>query len=380
MSFFRKLIVKSFFATVALFSVYSPSTKIYAEEKKQTVRKFNDVLKDLLNEFSYDLKTNQVQGVKSVAVRRVTLSESIPKSYESYLENLTLERIQKFSKIKAIQCTMCRVKKSMVERGKLIVTMPINNQTELDALSSQLGIETWLDATLLYQQSGMVLAYNAFDARTKELLWTKTYNSEDLNKNLDEAALNSASPDKPLLLEDDPSHYVVAVSAGWYLVANVKKPSNMLGINIRASEQFNNKKSEIGGLVAIIVNPNILVSNYASNQDPSASDEVTINDQTQVVKPFDYGLALFATYHHNFGNLEATDKFRWGLHGGVGGIYAPGYLTFTGKAGPTFKFGKHFFVEMGVNYSAPTTLTLKEQFQYKTKGGVGGDATFGIYF
>lgn len=364
-------------------SIATPHTNAFAKEKntaadEQPVRKFNDVLKDLLNEFAYDLKTNQVQGLKNLAVRRVSLSESIPKSYENYMENLSLERLRKYSKIRVIQCTMCRVKKTIVENGRMILTMPINNQTELDTVANQLNIETWLDVTLLYQESGMVLAYNAFDSKTKELLWTKTYNSEDLNKQVDEATMTT-DENGVKKIEEESTQYVVALSSGWFMVANVKKPSNMLTLAIRMSEQFNNKHSEIGAMIAPIIDPNVIVSDYAANGDPSASDEVTVNNETQVVRPFSYGLALFATYHHNFGK-DNSDSFRWGAHGGIGGIYAPGYITFTGRGGPVLKFGKRFFIEAGVNYSMPTTLSIKEQFTYKTKGGVGADATFGILF
>lgn len=354
-----------------------------AEEEKKTVRKFNDVLYDLLNEFSYDLKTNQLQALKNVSIRKIALSETIPKTYQTYLESLVTERFRLHSKIRIIECTSCKIKRSAVENGKLVITSPINNPTELDALANQLGVDIWLDVALLYQESGMLLAFNAFDSKTKELIWTKTYNSEELYKrqlNPEAAAADGAQGPESL---EPPSSYVVAISAGWHLVPNVNTYSNMLGLNLRMSEQFNYKRSEVGAMIAAVMDPKILVSNY-TNVDSSVAagtDGVTAATSDSKVKPFSFGVALYATYHHMFITLpENIEAMRWGLHIGLGGIYAPGYITITGRGGGILKFGRRFFLEFAGAYSMPTTLNIKDQFSYTTKGGVGADATFGVFF
>lgn len=381
-SLFRKFFIRVVLASASLAPLAAPLERAYAEEEKQPVRKFNDVLFDLLNEFSYDLKINQAQNIKNASIRRVALSEVIPKSYEPYLESLVLERIRQHSKIRVIQCTTCRIKRSSVENGKLIISMPINNPAELDNIAVQQGIDTWIDVALLYQESGMILAFNAFDSKTKELVWTKTYNSETIyRKQLNADPVDSSNGGKDEDLRT-PSSYVAAFSVGWHMVPNVTTTSNMLGFNLRVSEQFNFKRSEIGGMLVPIIDPGVLTKNYSNVEgDPTTTGEVTAETVKKSIKPFQYGLGLFATYHHHFITLpENYELIRYGMHLGLGGIYAPGYLTFTGRSGMIMKFGRKFFLEFGVSYSMPTTITVKDSFTYKTKGGVGADGTFGFLF
>lgn len=380
-----KILVRigAYLSALAAVLLMTFSQAAYADEEKKPVRKFNDVLFDLLNEFAYDLKLNQAQAIKNVSIRRVSLSEAIPKSYEAYLESLVTERLRTYSRIRVIQCTTCKVKRSTVENGKLVITSPINNPAELDNIAIQQSIDTWLDVALLYQESGMILAFNAMDSKTKELIWTRTYNSETIYRKqagLDPGSENAGKdPDAPRT----PSTYVIGVSGGWHLVPNVTTTSNMLGLNIRMAEQFNFKRSEIGAMVAPVVDPSILVSSYDNVEgDPVASGEISSEEEAKKsLKPFSFGVALFATYHHMFIKLpENFEIMRWGLHVGIGGIYAPGYITFTARSGGILKFGRKFFLEFAGAYSMPTTISVRNEFTYKTKGGVGADATFGILF
>lgn len=376
----KNRVLKNFARILSALVLFSGSVSVaLASEEAPQARRFNDVLFDLLNEFSYELKTNKLSGVKNVSVRKIAVSEAIPKSYESYLESLVLERFRKFSKIRVIQCTTCRMKKTVVENGRLVITMPINNPAELDMLSNQFSIDTWLDVALLYQETGMILAFNAFDAKTKELIWSRSYNSETIyQKNTipDAAeAAKEAEQNKP-----EPSSYIFAFTMGWHMVANVKTSANMVGLNIRMAEQFNEKRSEIGAMVAPIVDPGLIVSDYSVTGDPKATGEVQTGTTTETIKPFTIGAALFATYHHNFSPPDNIDKVRYGAHTGIGGVYAPGYITFAGRGGGFMKFGRRWILEGGMNYSMPTTLTIKDQFTYKTKGGLGADVTFGVVF
>ncbi len=356
------------------------------EDDVEAPRKFNDVLGDLLNEFSYDLKTNQVSGLQNISVRRVAVSENIPKSYESYLESLVLERVRKHSKIKVIQCTACRVKRSVVENNRLTITIPINNQAELDKLADQLGVDAWLDIALLYQESSMILAFNAFDSKTKELIWTKVYSSESINrksKNVDaNGKVEEVDEDSP---KKRKSNFVGALTLGYHLVPNVKKASSMLGVNLRAGERFNLGRSEIGAMLVAIVDPQLFVSDYSNvDGDPSESEEVVAGDgstETITINPFQFAGGFFATYHHNFFTLpENIDSVRFGSHLGIGALYSTGFLAFGGRLGMNMKFGHWFLTEAGVAYYAPTKIRVNKTFEYTTKGGIGGDITFGLSF
>ena len=229
----------------------------------------------------------------------------------------------------------------------------------------------------------MILAFNAIDSKTKELIWTKSYNSENLYRKqlgVDPTCGPGAKEDEDI---KKPSTYALAFSVGWHLVPNVKTSSNMLGLNIRVSEQFNLKKSEVGAMLATVIDPALIVSNYSDvNSSGDDSAEITTAGSSKAtVRPFKFGLGMFATYHHNFITVpENYEVMRYGMHLGLGGIYAPGYITVSFRGGMILKFGKHFFLEGSGCYSMPTTLTIKDQFEYKTKGGVGADATFGVLF
>ncbi|NBW81938.1 hypothetical protein EBR21_09305, partial [bacterium] len=50
------------------------------------VKSFNEVLQDLVNEFSFDLRAKALNTLRNVSIRRVALGEGIPRTYESYLE------------------------------------------------------------------------------------------------------------------------------------------------------------------------------------------------------------------------------------------------------------------------------------------------------
>ena len=76
------------------------------------VRQFHEVLNDLLSEFAYDVKQGQVNGLKNLSVRRVDISDTLPKTYEQYVELLVSERIRENSKVKLINCVPCKTKSS----------------------------------------------------------------------------------------------------------------------------------------------------------------------------------------------------------------------------------------------------------------------------
>lgn len=365
-------------AVALLASAVLSSGEARAEEKAEAApeRKFNDVLNDLLDEFSYDLKTNEVPDLRNVSVRKVALSEAVPRTYEPYLESLANERLRKFSKMKVIQCANCRVRRSAVENGRVTISTPVNNPQELDALARSLNVDTWLDVGLLYQQSAMLLSVNAFDSRTKELLWSKVYNSEAIyqKRSLNAAGGKDAEGEKPK------TSSMYGITAGYSLVPNVKKPAQMVHLGLRFSEKFNETRSEVGALLTAVVDPAKIISTYPGvSGDPSAIGEATNGTTTSTIKPFTYGLGLFAVYYHNFIKVpEDFDLLRFGAHAGFGGIVSMGYLAITTRLGGVMKFGKSWVLEAGLLYSLPTTISLAEDLIYKTTGGMGGEISFGL--
>src|SRR3989338_3553303 len=58
------------------------------------LRRFHEVLDELLIEFGYDLKMGQVNGIKNLAIRKTEVNEVLPNSYRKYVRMLINERIQ----------------------------------------------------------------------------------------------------------------------------------------------------------------------------------------------------------------------------------------------------------------------------------------------
>jgi hypothetical protein len=359
------------------------TSEINQDTTSQTpVRRFNDVLSDLLNEFSYDLKEKTVPALKQVSIRKVVVSESIPRTYETYIESLVVERLKKYGQIKVIACGTCRSKKTILDAGKVTISTPVNNQLELDKLAEQLDIETWIDVALLYQESGMLLGVNAFDSKTKELVWTKVYNSENLYKQVVEGEVVDRTPNTPEEKKPEISKFALVLNAGWSLFPNVKKKSNMLNAGIRLTEVFNSGHSEVGALVQGVFDPGLFIKNYEGVEgDISASGEVLVGSKKETIKPFPFGLGLYALYGHNFfSGLENLDGFRINSQLGGGVIAAKGFFTFAARGGLGLKFGRSFLLEAAAIYAAPTTLRIKGTYEFKTKGGVGSEITFGYSF
>jgi hypothetical protein len=374
----------------------SPSTKttdeavtnINGEEKPARVqtKTFESVLTDLLNEFGYDLKTGVVDGTKQISIRRVNLNDSIPKSYETYLENMVSEKIHKHSKIRLIQCPSCKAKKTVVENGRLDIIVPINHPAELDKLANHFGIEAWMDVGLMYQETNMVLAFNMFDAKTKELLWSKVYNSENIYRKKEAAAEAVVKKEKEAIEkekeEERSKESVWSLLAGYQIVPNVKKTSGMAAFSLYGAERLANGHIELGATLTGIVDPQKIISNYTNvDGDPVATGEATQDTSTDSIKPFEYGASLLISYQVNFFHGEENVKStRTGLSLGAGLIWAPGYASFTARGGAMLRMGRRFTLTGGVLYSAPTTVSISDNVKFTTDGGVGGDVGIGFSF
>jgi hypothetical protein len=361
----------------------SPANAISPPAQTKT---FDGVLADLLNEFGYDLKTGTVKGNKLLSVRRVTLNESIPKSYERHLENMVGEKILKHSNIKVIQCPTCRTKKTIVEKGRVKIIVPVNHPAELDSLATYYGIEAWMDVGLLYQETNMILAFNIFDSKTKELLWSKNYNSENIYREKEAAAKALAEPQKKAAeakqKEEEAKESIFSLLAGYQLVPNVKEAGGMAAFTIYGAERLAEGHIELGASLSAIVDPDMIISNYTNVEgDPVATGEASEATSTASIKPFEYGASFLISYQVNFfKGMENTKSTRTGASLGAGLIWAPGYVAFTARGGGTVRMGKRFTLMAGVLYSAPTTISISEKIKYTTKGGVGGDVGIGFSF
>ena len=350
------------------------------EDTEREVKSFNQVLQDLIDEFSYDLRAKALDGVRTVAVRRVALGEGIPKSYESYVETQVSDSFRKHSGTKVLQCTNCRVRRTVVENGRLLMTTPINNPNELDAIAAQLGLEAWLDVGLIYQETSMVLAFHVFDSKTKELVCTKLYNTESIYKKKMETKVSDSAPVIASSVKDE--NYLISMALGWHLVPNVKNSASMAGFSARLAERFNSGRHEVGTRISFLIAPSEILSDYPEiSGDPASSAEIVEGDTTEVILPFKRGAGLLAFYsvHMNGENGLATDV-AWNVESGAGVILSKGYASLLVRIGTQIRLGQRFLIDVGGAYSLPTTISIRQKYKYTTPGGIGADAAFGIHF
>src|SRR5690606_570799 len=89
-----------------------------------------------------------------------------------------------------ISCLVCKTRSSSMVDGKLYITSPRTNISRLNSAADQLGIQHFMDITLVYHSTHMVLAFQIFDVRSKELIWTRTYNSETMRSRFQNMAVD----------------------------------------------------------------------------------------------------------------------------------------------------------------------------------------------
>lgn len=346
------------------------------------VRRFHEVLDALLAEFGYDVKMGQLKGLKNLAIRKIVVSNTLPRSYTSYVELLVAERIRENSRVRLISCVPCKTKTSRLANGKLYITSPMTNLGELTRAAEQLGIDNFMDVVLVYHTTHMVLALNIFNTSTKELVWARTYNSETIKSRYQRLAVDYSQIKKSRPGEDYVPSFRYMVGLGGTAVPNVAgtaRESSMLALYFRGTEKFNNRKNEFGLLFGYYQTTSSIIKNYPTEKatNPTTTQTSTETQTTEdTPKPFSSALSLYAIFSHNFlGKLESYNAIRQGVNLGLGVFLATGYLAATGRLGYDLFFGKSFTVSFGGIYIAPSEILVNNEF-IKTKGGSGGDVVF----
>ena len=355
------------------------------KDKTISVRRFHEVLDELLTEFGYDVKTGQLNGLKNISIRKVSVNSSLPRSYGDYIETLVDERIRENSRVKIIKCLPCKTKRSILSEGKLIVTSPLTNMDELSRAADQLGIDHFMDVMLVYHTTHMVLAFDIFSVSTKELIWARSYNSETLKTRYQKLAVDYSQIVKSRPGEEYVPSYRYMIGLGVASIPNVGGDANdrsMMALNIRGTEKFNNRKSEFGLNLSVMKTTSSFLTSYPTEGTGSgATTSGTAASPTpKTPKPFTTAIMLHAIYAHNFfGNLESYDDIRHGMNLGLGMIVASGYLASSARLGWDIFFGKRFSVSFGGIYVAAAQIMVDKAFE-KIKGGGGGDCIFSYNF
>ena len=348
-------------------------------EPKSKVRKFEEVLEEVMTEFGFDVKSGQIKGLKNISIRRVQVSDTLPRSYENYIEMLLTERIRENSKTKLINCVQCKVKSSTIAEGKIIINSPSTSIARMDQAAAELGIENFMDVMLMYQTTQIILTVNIFDAASKEMLWAKTYNSETLKTRYQKLAIDYKQIEKSRQSDTYEPEYRILAGVGYGSVKNVNATSEeqkMLVGTFRVGEKFNNRRDEFGLITNLWFSSRYLTSEYPSS---SATAKTTTTEDTGP-KPFKQAVGVFAYYAHNFlGAVENYDQLRQGLNLGLGAMFATGYFSPSVKAGWDMYFGRRFLVTPSLLYNSATKILINNELR-NADGGLGYDLSLSINF
>jgi hypothetical protein len=339
------------------------------------------VLNDLLSEFTYDVKQGQVNGLKNLSIRRVDISDTLPRTYEQYVELLVSERIRENSKVKLLNCVPCKSKSSTMVEGKLMITSPLTNLQRMDEAANQLGIENFMDVVLVYHTTHMVIAFNVFNTQSKELTWARTYNSETLRSNYQRMAVDFNQVDKSRNSDVYVPEYKIMLGVGGSQLPNVAgndRDKSFLGVHIRALEKFDNRRLDFGLSTSIWTNTSNFLNAYPS-EGTSTSSTSTYTGKSRPL-PYKYLLGIHGLVARNFvGSVEIYDKVRHGVHLGVGGVISKGYLAPSTRAGWDIYLGRRFVATIDVHYITQSSILVGSDFQSSRAGG-GGDLALSYNF
>ena len=346
------------------------------------VRQFHEVLNDLLSEFAYDVKQGQINGLKNLAIRRVDISDTLPRTYEQYVELLVTERIRENSKVKLINCISCKTKSSTMVDGKLMISSPLTNIQKMDEAANQLGIENFMDVVLVYHTTHMVLAFNVFSTQTKELVWARTYNSETLRSRYQRMAVDFNQIEKSRTSDEYIPEYKFLVGMGASQLPNVagtQRDKSFIAAHVRAGEKFDNRRVDFGLLASFYSSTSAFLKTYPSEGTSSSTTSTAYSGTARAVA-YKYVLGLHAMTAVNFiGDVEVYDKIRQGIHLGIGGVIGTGYLAPSAKLGWDLYFGRRFVLTFAGHYIMQSSILVKNEYQ-TARGGGGGDFVLSYNF
>ena len=293
------------------------------EANPKQIRLFHEVLDELLNEFAYDVKSGQISGLKNLSIRKVSVSETLPRTYENYVELLVAERIRENSKVRMISCLPCKTKNTRIVDDKLLISSPTTNTDDMNRAANQLGIENFMDVVLVYHSTHMVLALQIFESSNKEMVWTRTYNSETLKTRFQKLAVDYSQIEAARTGDEYKPDFRYLIGFGGGSVPNVEA-------------------------------------------DARGKSVVTLHVRGN-------SLGLFALYAHNFlGTLESYNDVRYGVNVALGLHLASGYMAPTLRTGLDTYLGRRFSVNTSLILVGPANILLDGKFT-KVSGGVGAD-------
>jgi hypothetical protein len=336
-----------------------------ASKKEDSARNFYLVLEDLLSDFEQDLKSGQVQGLRDMAIRSVTVNELVPPSFKNHLELVLSERLMKTSKVRMLQCFECRSKKTVVSGDKMVVSGPETNAQELSRIARKVGIQNFMDAVFSYQPTGMVLSLSIHDADSGAMAWSSSYNSETSKTAAYRRGV--AKPENEGVRNASEYLPVVQYRAilGYGMQRNIAKSTGTLSAGLRMMERYDNRKKEVGFELTYARNASSIVGALTdTDSDLYAGVNLTL---------------LFLHAWNLIGEEENLNHARGGVVVGLGGTYASGFLGGLVRAGYEWRLAKHWAVGLNLGYRPSATKFVGTQSSGTVSGvdyGLGISALF----
>lgn len=305
-------------------------------------RDFYAVLDDTLGDFEFDLKHDAVKGTENIAIRDITVSERIPRSFTAHLEDLITERILRATKNKVIQCLGCRSRRTALSDDKISMISPRTSPKELQRVAKARGIQHFMDVTFTYQPTGIIMSMTITEPASANVVWTHTYNSESsraavMRRGLDMDQLDPSTR----RITEYPAILQYRLSVDYLFEPNVSGTTGCLGFAFRLVERYANRKMEIG-----------FEAEYL--KDSSSSPSSTAPDLYSGVN-----LTLLMLHAFNlFGSQEDFNQARASIYGGLGGTYTSGYLGALIRGGFEWRMAKHFATTVHLGYRPASTVFL----------------------
>lgn len=348
-------------------------------------RTYQVVLDDVLAAFAADAKQGPVRSLKRYAIRRISLGERVPRLHARYIQTAFIEKLMRASRGRLVVCPPCAQQTTALVDGKLLISSPASNASQIDQAAKELGIEHFVDAVFILDRTHIGLAVQVVDANTKTLTWSRTYDSE-LIGGRDE---RQAELDRMIATSRGRESYVpefglvVALGgAGIPNVAGTAEDSQMLAVQLRATESFARKSDKFGLALSYYKSTSSTVKEYPSDKPTGSGDDTKPKEKIlkPIAKPFEQAAAVHASYAVLLsGDPEYSDQPRYFAGLGVGALAAVGYLAPAVRLGADAHFGRVFLASVGAHYFAPTTVNVGDTPQ-KTAGGAGGEMLIGVSF
>jgi hypothetical protein len=306
-------------------------------------RDFYGALDDTLGDFEYDLKHDNVKGIESFAIREISASENVPRSFLPHIEDLITERVLRATKVKVIKCIGCQARSaSLVNGDRITMTSPKTNAKELAQIASAQGIKHFMDVSFTFQPTGLLMSMTIAEPSGSVINWSHTYNSETskaalLRRGYDAELVDPTqrkSTEYPAVLQ-----YRLRVD---YLVEpDISGYSGVLGFAFRMVERYDNRKKEIGYEIQYL-------RGAATLLHASATDPVSLYSGINAT--------LLVLHAWNLLNgYEDLNLPRASFYGGIGGTFTAGFLGALFRAGGEYRMGQHSAVTAHLGYRPSST-------------------------